>query len=121
MSELTLQNMSAIAFHLESGEDNAGIAREALALFIRGAKDTFEKELSALEAENKRLRDQWIPVEERLPDNDQRILFYSQGGDTINGMYRDELWFFDTGREYENSPVTHWMPLPEPPNGGNND
>jgi len=80
---------------------------------LNGFIDWQQMTIDRLTAANK-----WVSVKVALPDNDQKILFYSQDGDTIKGMYRDELWFFDTGWEYENSPVTHWQPLPTPPTGG---
>ena len=72
----------------------------------------------------------WIPVTERLPEFDLKVLVY--GGDRpvmdygrlkkspcvytgrIGGL--DEGWFtWDESAYIEN--VTHWMPLPEPPKG----
>jgi hypothetical protein len=71
---------------------------------------------------------QWIPVSERLPDFKTKVLVY--GGATpvwvngvkqpIPGIYTgytrgyDEGWF--TWDDFKVIyPVTHWMPLPEPP------
>lgn len=60
---------------------------------------------------------QWIPVKDRLPSNSNRVLVY--------GVYRRfEAKIVDIlryqGKDYgweEQSAftVTHWMPLPEPP------
>ena len=61
----------------------------------------------------------WIPVSERLPDDRTSILVYHN----ISGL-TDEAWFYKHIRhplhEYDIddqywSDVTHWMPLPEPP------
>lgn len=46
---------------------------------------------------------EWISVEDRLPEAGKRVLIY-------NGKYIDVTCCIDT----EISPVTHWMPLPEP-------
>lgn len=58
----------------------------------------------------------WIPVEERLPEDMQETLCCFDDGfiatATYMVKYKDwELWQ-DAGE------VTHWMPLPEPPEEG---
>ena len=46
-----------------------------------------------------------------IRDNQQRIFF---------ARYRHKRYRLDevTGRGYQGCHVTHWMPLPEPPKGG---
>ena len=82
----------------------------------------------------------WIPVTERLPEDDENIHFYDDGrlrcvtvlayteyGRTIP---KNRLLVRPTGIEYLDTQVTdgwvwasgteevtHWMPLPEPPKG----
>jgi hypothetical protein len=51
-------------------------------------------------------RNEWVSVEERLPDIESRYLILDDDGDVsidmfINGKFEDY--------------VTHWMPLPKPP------
>lgn len=72
--------------------------------------------VDGLEAENARLREErrWIPVEERLPENDGIYLAY------LAPMGRSELAKIETHLFYFGAfrtswRVTHWMPLPEPP------
>ena len=60
----------------------------------------------------------WIPVTERLPDDDipsARYLCYANGYVRILKYWRMYKSF-----EYGGKPikVTHWMPLPEPPKEG---
>lgn len=62
----------------------------------------------------------WISVKKRLPDNFAHVLIYFKKGGMIIGHYspnvnqwknKDNEWC-----DYDiNCPVTHWMPLPEPP------
>lgn len=63
--------------------------------------------------------DRWIPVTERLPEDKKDVLAvvrYRNGTAGVNQgwySYLNEQWcigIFET-----NAPVTHWMPLPEPP------
>lgn len=51
----------------------------------------------------------WISVEDRLPSEDDQVL-----GCSINGVVItfETLWVEDFGIW----DITHWMPLPEPPN-----
>lgn len=56
----------------------------------------------------------WIPVNERLPEDDQRVLVWSQS----NGLH---IAYLDRRRQWRDADdnygkkITHWMPLPEPP------
>lgn len=57
--------------------------------------------------------DRWIPVSERLPGNGTLVLTYS----TDEGM----ATYYYSGAMYQpwwDTCVTHWMPLPEPPEEG---
>ena len=61
--------------------------------------------------------DEWISVDERLPENDARVLVY---------MHENRMSYtrIDTDRMVQGkwvrweTCVTHWMPLPEAPKGG---
>lgn len=80
---------------------------------------------------------EWISVEDRLPDGDNHYEVYLIvarwiGGmekkhgadgphvDTCRFLHHKKLWIRDTGDEevfeyHEDLVITHWMPLPEPP------
>lgn len=64
---------------------------------------------------------EWIPVAERLPENEQWVLCFMQNKDfgtfrVFQWSYID--WQWNDGNEwYDEHDVTHWMPLPEPPKG----
>ena len=72
----------------------------------------------------KALRTEWIPVEERLPEEDVIVLvtvsgFYSHFtfSNTIElgNLCSDGSWFIEGYPDWDNPEVTAWMPLPEPP------
>lgn len=56
----------------------------------------------------------WVSVEERLPPKKQNVLAYSPRSGIAEADYADGVWM-----QYRWSAVmddvTHWMPLPEPP------
>lgn len=52
----------------------------------------------------------WISVEERLPKKDERVLFFAK--DSRATMDTAYGWWVRASERYK---VTHWMPLPEPP------
>ena len=69
------------------------------------------------------INDGWIPVEERMPENDDFVLA------TVTGIYnvltfseaiqlasycKDDGWFIVGYPEWENPNVSAWRPLPEP-------
>lgn len=73
------------------------------------------------------LNPHWIPVTERLPDNNNPVLVYCTNT-TIGGGYITHIGSFNSGRYWflraepgiatfpvREWQVTHWMPLPEPP------
>lgn len=54
----------------------------------------------------------WIPVTERLPEQGQEVIVYS-GGVLKPTVFSYQFW----NKNYDNwARITHWMPLPEPPN-----
>ena len=61
----------------------------------------------------------WIPVKERLPEDEQEILFSTKTGRVHSGKYHDDdsanQWYShkDKCRAWNNV-VSAWMPLPKP-------
>lgn len=62
------------------------------------------------------LRPQWIPVTERLPKEHQPVLFCRKGGNVDAGCRIENGWWKSYGIKVKS--VTHWMPLPKPPQEG---
>ena len=56
----------------------------------------------------------WISVKDRLPnDTKTKIVFHSRGVSFayFSGMF----WWSNIGKRHSLDTITHWMPLPEPP------
>ena len=78
--------------------------------------DAIEDLITALTAINKVIaknKPKWIPVTERLPDNQFNVLCDDEGG-VVVGYYTDEEIGWHDMHSYKIYP-THWMSLPEPP------
>lgn len=56
---------------------------------------------------------EWISVDDRLPDKPMKCLVYTKRGEC--GGY--EITYYNQGFNLQYSNVTHWMPLPQPPKG----
>ena len=61
---------------------------------------------------------EWVSVEERLPENHAQVLMWSakwniaEAGSYYNGRF----WVYsEIGDKYIADDITHWMHLPEPP------
>lgn len=61
----------------------------------------------------------WVGVEDRLPEIGERVLTYDRHGNIRNRALKrignTELFSPDGLRAKEH--ITHWMPLPKPPQG----
>lgn len=81
--------------------------------YIRDAAAAIER----LTAENAALREtqRWISVTEKTPEYDMPQLALNADGDALIANYAYGEWFDTWGQDVE---VTHWMPLPEAPEGG---
>lgn len=66
----------------------------------------------------------WIPVAERVPEENQKVGIYTKSGSITLGWYTERHGLsYNKGFELECGfiwlgRVTHWMPLPEPPEKG---
>jgi len=62
----------------------------------------------------------WISVEDQLPDDDINVLIYVPSANEpvwpgyVSMHHHEPLWFWDSGAPASHQ-VTHWMPIPEPP------
>ena len=63
---------------------------------------------------------EWISVNERLPENGHNVLFCKKDGNVSEGHYERRaglnMWCqYRWSCSIPVEKVTHWMPLPEPP------
>jgi hypothetical protein len=93
---------------------------------LQAGEKKFLRNISALEMENENLKrgGRWIPVTERLPEDERNVLVCY--GFTHDGVMTErrfmgviEYFAFDVVPHWQHEStgltVTHWMPLPTPP------
>ena len=56
---------------------------------------------------------EWIPVTERLPEDSDNVLVCHKNGLVTTNAWLGANWWFKN----ERNPITHWMPMPQPPKG----
>lgn len=74
------------------------------------ALNVAESRIAELEAAQR-----WIPVSERLPEEDDGYCLICVDFDYITMAYYDKKYGWNGQFEGWNGTITHWMPLPEPP------
>ena len=57
----------------------------------------------------------WIPVTERLPEDGAEVLAWSRKGFAYVDWFIDGKWKVNGLVDDKHEFVTHWMPLPDPP------
>lgn len=76
-----------------------------------------------LQSQDSGIKDSWISCSERMPNDKQYVWCWGKSYgwtecDTFEGYYdcsRNKWWAVTDNGEEPASKVTHWMPLPEPP------
>lgn len=56
---------------------------------------------------------EWISVEDRLPQKHDEVLVFCDGARQLDFICSSGRWY-----DHDHKKVTHWMPLPEAPKGG---
>ena len=73
---------------------------------------TFEEQVDHLIANGVTVQE-WISVEDRLPEPKEKAICLNRDGEMMIGIYTEWGWMFPC---YFEEP-THWMPMPQPPKG----
>ena len=83
------------------------------------AADAIEDLIAALTASNEviaKSKPCWIPVTERLPEPNTRVIGFMAWKSMTAIEYQHGKWYsIDHLEPLPDAAVTHWMPLPEPP------
>ena len=91
----------------EAGYVVTGPTEDGTYAMSEGSANVYAMQLNAAYKQGQ--QDRWISVEERLPEPGQRVLCHSDVGSDRIIAYLSIASGFP-------SEVTHWMPLPSPPN-----
>ena len=83
-------------------------------IFSEPVKTYAKLAIEALEKEN---GVEWISVDDRLPEQGEEAICIAADGDMMIGKYTEWGWMFPCYFE----DLTHWMPIPEPPKGDNDE
>ena len=72
---------------------------------------------------NTESKDEWVSVEDRLPEVKVKVdLFLTDGRIVCNYEIKEReqklFWYFTGLIEIYKNSVTHWMPIPQPPKQG---
>ena len=82
-------------------------------IFSEPVKTYAKLAIEALEKENGVTVQEWISVNDRLPEQGEEAICIAADGDMMIGKYTEWGWMFPCYFE----DLTHWMPLPQPPKG----
>ena len=82
-------------------------------IFSEPVKTYAKLAIEALEKENGVTVQEWISVNDRLPEQGEEAICIAADGDMMIGKYTEWGWMFPCYFE----DLTHWMPIPQPPKG----
>lgn len=68
------------------------------------------KKAPTIDPESLRPTAHWISVKDRLPEKDEYVLCFCNIGDGFQAIFH-----YGKERKFNGTAVTHWMPLPNPP------
>lgn len=64
--------------------------------------------------------DEWISVNDKLPEQDENVLVFTKDKDIMTMIYKviPFRWYKPKFGGFDKDYVTHWKPRPEPPKDG---
>lgn len=62
---------------------------------------------------------QWISVKDRPPEDNDRVIAFRPYEAEVSAYRYSVMWGWALKTSVSHSGITHWMPLPEPPQGEN--
>ena len=83
-------------------------------------KDLIIQDLRRENAELRARVQEWISVDDRLPEDDSDVLVYSRIGEEFRiypACYSNGVWFDCVFNAPATDTTTHWMKMPHPPKG----
>lgn len=94
---------------------------DCLTPVLRTAADLIEQQAARI-AELEAKVPRWIPVTEKIPPDQEEVLVLTMSKNSVRNVDKG-YWAIDHFIHRGRAEVTHWMPLPEPPetDGGDND
>ena len=99
--------------------DGTDLEGEEFLAYLSGMQRVLEDIDAAPTIDPESLRPRWIHVTERMPVEAKKVLCFLalSGGPMVEtGYYMgDEGWYYTGIEAPHHGIVTHWMPLPEPP------
>lgn len=95
MNKQDIKNLAANSTHFDWQEDEDK--------FVRFAAECFQD-----------FTPQWVSVEDRLPEDDQRVVIFLEGG-AIASDLDIRIGMYSTQYGFGHNRVTHWQPLPAAP------
>jgi hypothetical protein len=112
--DITYGDGEEVATDVEFGRVTA--FNQCIQLIVKMGLDKFYSKqtvIKVMEEYAQQKKTGWVSVEERLPEQESRVLFCLKGGAMIAGYFFENHFY--SGDSYCFKTVTHWQPLPEPP------
>ena len=97
--------------------DDVEIIAKRKIISLAEAKELFPHGMDQL-ADADKVMPQWISVKDRLPETNELCIVNTEWRAIVPALYGNESWIFDEGQGWSEkalSYVSHWMPLPKPP------
>ena len=60
---------------------------------------------------------EWIPADDRLPDDNDRVIAFRPNEPEISAYKYCVMWGWSVKASLKHRGITHWMDIPQPPKG----